>query len=63
VGIGGSNQWATLYQGDVTIPGSFTSTELNSTTTFQIAADGNVNLGVFAATIGENSTSVYVCTQ
>ena len=63
VGIGGSNQWATLYQGDVTIPGSFTSMELNSTTTFQIAADGNTNLGVFAATIGENSTSVYVCTQ
>jgi hypothetical protein len=63
VGIGGSNQWATLYQGDVTIPGSFTSMELNSTTTFQIAADGNVNLGVFAATIGENSTSVYVCIQ
>jgi Abnormal spindle-like microcephaly-assoc'd, ASPM-SPD-2-Hydin len=62
VGIGGSNQWATLYQGDVTIPGSFTSMELNSTNTFQIAADGNVNLGVFAATIGENSTSVYVCT-
>jgi hypothetical protein len=62
VGIGGVNQWATLYQGDITIPGSFTSIELNGSTTYQIDADGNVNLGIFAATTGFNSTNVYTCT-
>jgi len=61
VGISAVNQWAGLYQGDITIPGSATLMDLNGVTTYQIAGDGNASLGYFATVTGENATSGYLC--
>ncbi len=61
VGISLSNGWAAVYQGDVTIPSSFTSMELNNVSSLQIAADGNTTQGIFAVTTGATSTRIYRC--
>jgi hypothetical protein len=61
IGISSADGSTSILQGDVTIPGSFTSLSLGGGYTFTVSAAGNLRQGVFATTDGANSTKVWRC--
>jgi hypothetical protein len=61
IGIESADNSTAILQGEVTLPGSFTSTPLSSSNTFTVSAAGNLSQGIFAATVGSNSTKIWRC--